>query len=237
VTNDPASNLAPSRVLERPKVIYNYRTKEFVMWMHVDSADYRYARAGVAISEKPAGPYKYLGSIRPNHSMSRDMTLFQDTDGKAYLVYASEDNATMHIALLTDDYLKPAGPFVRVFVKKMREAPAVFKYAGRYFLITSGCTGWKPNSANYAVADSVMGPWKIVANPATGPGSENTFGSQSTFVLPVDGEPGTFIFMADRWNPANLADSRYVWLLVEIHGNELRIPWRDRWRLPDKEKP
>ena len=232
VKDDPKSDLAPSRVLERPKVIYNYRTKKFVMWMHVDSANYKYARAGVAISDQPAGPYKYLGSVRPNDSMSRDMTLFQDTDGKAYLIYASEDNATMHIALLTDDYLKPAGPFVKVFVKKMREAPAVFKHRGRYFLITSGCTGWAPNAANYAVAPSMMGPWKIMENPARGAGAEKTFGAQSTFVLPAEGRLGTFIFMADRWNPENLGDSRYVWLPVEVRGDELRIPWRDAWRLP-----
>jgi Glycosyl hydrolases family 43 len=237
VTGDPTNDLSPGRVVERPKVIYNYRTKRFVMWMHVDSADYKYARAGVATSDKPAGPYKYLGSVRPNDSMSRDMTVFQDTDGKAYLVYASEDNATMHIALLSDDSLTPAGPFVRVFVKNMREAPAMFKEGDRYFLITSGCTGWAPNAADYAVSDSVMGPWKIMDNPATGPGFENTFGAQSTFVLPVEGRPGTFIFMADRWNPHDLGDSRYVWLPVEINGDRLRIPWRDFWRLADKEEP
>jgi Glycosyl hydrolases family 43 len=234
VAGDPTNDLAPNRVVERPKVIYNYRTKEFVMWMHVDSADYKYARAGVAISDNPAGPYKYLGSVRPNDSMSRDMTVFQDTDGKAYLVYSSEDNLTMHIALLSDDYLKPAGPFVRVFVKQMREAPAVFKDSGRYFLITSGCTGWAPNAARYAVSSSMMGPWKITDNPATGPGSENTFGSQSTFVLPVEGQAGTFIFMADRWNPENLGDSRYVWLPIMVHDDNVRIPWRDHWRLSNK---
>jgi Glycosyl hydrolases family 43 len=237
VKADPNSDLAPSRVLERPKVIYNYRTRKFVMWMHVDSADYKYARAGVATSDQPTGPYKYLGGVRPNNSMSRDMTLFQDTDGKAYLIYASEDNATMHIALLTDDYLKPAGPFVKVFVKKMREAPAVFKHDGRYFLITSGCTGWAPNAAVYAVAQSMMGPWKIMHNPAAGPDSERTFGAQSTFVLPVEGDPGTFIFMADRWNPQDLGDSRYIWLPVEVRGDQLRIPWRDHWQLSTQERP
>jgi hypothetical protein len=72
------------------------------MWMHIDKEDYSYARAGVAVS-KPAGPYEYLGSTRPNGQMSRDITLFKDDDGKAYLVYASEDNNTMQICLLTDD--------------------------------------------------------------------------------------------------------------------------------------
>ena len=32
----------------RPKVIYNEKTKKFVMWAHVESADYSKACAGVA---------------------------------------------------------------------------------------------------------------------------------------------------------------------------------------------
>lgn len=37
--NDSTSDLHPSKVVERPKVIYNARTGKFVMWMHIDSAD------------------------------------------------------------------------------------------------------------------------------------------------------------------------------------------------------
>jgi hypothetical protein len=35
-----------------------------------------------------------------------------------------------------------------------------------------------------------------------------TFGAQSTFVLPAPGRPGRFIFMADQWNPDDLSSSR-----------------------------
>src|SRR6516162_3327269 len=51
--DSPESNLHPTKVLERPKVIYNRATKEFVMWMHIDSVDYAAARAGVAVSSSP----------------------------------------------------------------------------------------------------------------------------------------------------------------------------------------
>jgi hypothetical protein len=60
------------------------------------------------------------------------MTLFVDHDGKAYQFYASENNATLHVSLLTDDYLRPAGRYVRLFVGRSMEAPAVFKRNGRY---------------------------------------------------------------------------------------------------------
>lgn len=73
--------------------------------MHIDKNYYSLAHAGVAASDKPAGPYNYLGSLRPNDQMSRDMTVFKDDDGKAYLIYPSENNLTMQICLLSDDYL------------------------------------------------------------------------------------------------------------------------------------
>ena len=70
--------------------------------------------------------------------MARDMSLFVDDDGSAYHLYASEDNGTMHISQLSDDYLSHSGKWVRALVGLGREAPALCKYHGRYWLITSG---------------------------------------------------------------------------------------------------
>src|SRR5579871_4585510 len=88
---DSSSDIHISKVIERPKVIYNARTKKFVMWMHIDKEDYSYAHVGVAVSDKPQGPYHFLRSLQPNGQQSRDMTLFKDTNGKAYLIYSSEN--------------------------------------------------------------------------------------------------------------------------------------------------
>lgn len=65
----------------------------------------------------------------PNGQMSRDMTVFVDDDAKAYLITASEENATLHIHELTDDYLDFTGKFTRALVGGLNEAPAVFKNA------------------------------------------------------------------------------------------------------------
>ena len=70
--SDTQSDLHPSKVLERPKVIYNDKTKKFVMWLHVDSDDYNKAAAGVAVSDSPTGVFTYLGSMHPNGQISRD---------------------------------------------------------------------------------------------------------------------------------------------------------------------
>ncbi len=225
VKGDPANDLDTGKVIERPKVVYNKLTKKFVMWMHIDANDYSYSQAGAAVSDMPQGPYTYLGSVKPNGQMSRDMTLYKDDDERAYLIYASESNKTMHVCLLSDDYLSPAKTYTRITSAENREAPAVFKYHGKYYLITSGCTGWSPNPATYAVADSLLGEWTQMGNPCAGPGAENTFQSQSTYILPMPGHDDTFIFMADRWNKKDLEDSRYIWLPLKMEDDKPVIKW------------
>jgi len=225
VVGNPSHDLDTSNVIERPKVIYNQRTKKFVMWMHVDANDYSYSQAGVAVSDKPAGPYKYLGSVKPNGQMSRDMTLYKDDDERAYLIYSSEFNKIMHVCLLNDDYLSPTTTFTRITTALDREAPALFKYNNKYYLITSGCSGWSPNPATYATADSLLGEWKQMGDPCIGVDAGSTFKSQSTFVLALSGETDRFLFMADRWNKTNLADSRYIWLPLKMVNNKPVIEW------------
>ncbi|BDI29543.1 glycosyl hydrolase family 43 [Capsulimonas corticalis] len=233
--DDPAHDLHPSQVAERPKVIYNPRTRQFVLWLHVDSPDYTKARAGRAVSASPTGPFTYLGSVRPAGFESRDMTLFQDSDGAAYLFFSSDWNSVIRIARLTDDYLEVSDIHTEAFRSPQRntgrESPAVFRSGDRCFFIGSGCTGWAPNAAEYAVAPSPLGPWEVKGSPCVGDGAETTFGSQNTFALPLAARPGAVILMLDRWNPRNLSDSRYVWLPLFVAGDTLTVEWRDRWDL------
>lgn len=91
--------------------------------------------------------------------MSRDMALYVDDNQKAYHIYSSEENKTLHIAELTDDYLDYTGKYYRIDPAGWNEAPALFKKDGRYYMITSGCTGWRPNPARLLTADNIWGPW------------------------------------------------------------------------------
>ena len=125
VKNDPDHDLHPSKVLERPKVVYNKKTGKFVMWAHVESADYSKACAGVA--------------------------------------------------------------------------------------------------------DYIMGTWKTIGNPCTGPDADKTFYAQSTYVQPVIGKKDAYIAMFDRWKKKDLEDSRYVWLPVLIKDGKITIPWHEKW--------
>jgi beta-xylosidase len=222
VKGNPKSDIDTGKVIERPKVVYNSKTSQFVMWMHIDAKDYSYSQSGVAVSKTPAGPYRYIGSVKPNGQMARDMTLFQDDDGKAYLIYSSEQNNTMQVCLLSDDYLRPTKTSSRILVNRRREAPALFKNNGKYYLISSDCTGWSPNAATYAVADKILGPYKEYGNPCTGPDANTTFGSQSTYVVPLK-EKNTYLFMADRWNKTDLEKSDYLWLPLKVDNGKVEI--------------
>lgn len=258
-------NLAEDRcVMERPKVLYNDSTGQYVMWWHCDgrtptnTADYGKARAGVAVADNPAGPFKYVGSYLlasdpdADHSWDdvgghvRDMNVFKDDDGTAYVLYSSEGNTTMYIAKLNDSYTGLAkdredmvlGEDFATISTDSREAPAMFKYNGMYYLITSGCTGWAPNQAAYAVAEDPLGPWTRMGDPCVGDTNGNTFQTQSTCVIPVDPENGKYIYMGDRWfNPdtgGDLSDSRYVWLPIEFGSdNTIMIKDYSNWTLDE----
>jgi beta-xylosidase len=230
---DTTSDIARGCVMERPKVIYNTKTGKYVMWFHLElkGKGYSAARAAVAVSDVVTGPYKFLHSFRPNGNMSRDMTLFRDADQSAYLMYSSRDNYDLRIGKLTGDFLQVTSEDKLLF-SNHREAPALFFYNNYYYLITSGCTGWKPNKAAIHRATSVWGPWQeLPYNPMEGAKAETTFDGQSTYVLPLAGKKDAFIFLADKWNPGNLRDSRYLWLPVQFRNSEPFIEWIDKWDL------
>ncbi len=235
VVEDTTSLLVKGCIIERPKVIYNKKTKTFVMWFHheLKGQGYKAALTGLAISKKITGPYRYIKSVNPLGQMSRDMTLYVDDDAKAYHIHSSENNQTLHFAELTDDYQDFTGRYTRVLEGKANEAPAIFKKEGKYYMISSGTTGWDPNPARLSVADHIMGPWKELGDPSRGTDAENktTFWSQSTYILPVYGKKNAFIYMGDRWTPKNAIDGRYIWLPIQFEEGKPILKWLDQWDL------
>jgi hypothetical protein len=182
---------------------------------------------------------------KENGNTFRDMSLLADDDGSAYVFYSSENNSTLYIVKLSDDYLDIARPVIegktwsRALIDQKREAPAPFKYKGKYLMITSGLTGWNPNPAQYHTADNILGPWASHGNPCIGPDAEITFGSQSTFVLPAPGKPeGSFIFMADIWDSEHLERSTLFWQPFVV-SDDLTFTIRnfEKWNLDIFDNP
>lgn len=244
-------------VMERPKMLYNEKTDRYVLWFHSDDSTeknaYKYdvGMAGAAVSDSPFGPFRFLGRYRlsqcPEGQMdcfpaskgeARDMNLFRDDDGTAYIVYTSENNKTLYISKLNEEYTGLSSEpetavykedYIRLFPGTMREAPVLVKGDnGRYYLMSSSTTGWMSNQARVWSADEIFGEWKNDGNPCEGKGASVTFDTQSTSIFRT--EEGQWIYYGDRWDQANLADSRYVWLPVEFRDDKLTISWIEKWR-------
>ena len=231
--SDASSDLHSSKIVERPKVLYNAATNRYVMWMHIEDPMRTLNRVGVAVSSSPLGPFTYQGSFRPRDRDSRDLTLFQDDDGKGYLIFATDRNDALRIVQLSSDYRTTSGNSIQLMTTSdKREAPALFKANGKYFLLTSGATGWDPNGTKYAVADRVTGPYVQQShNPFSGTGAATSYRSQPAYVLPVAGKANAFIYVGDRWNTQDLGDSRYVWSPLRVAGTRITIDSPQPWDL------
>lgn len=227
LTEASAPELATANI-ERPKVMYNASTGTFVMWMHKENGtDYSEARAAVAVSDTVDGNYTWKGSFRPlGQHMSRDITVLTDTDGAGYMISAARENYDLQIYRLTADYTGIASLVANPWPGGHREAPALFKRGGVYFMLTSGATGWNPNQQQYATATSIAGPWSAMKNI----GDSTAYGSQTAFVLPVQGTSGTsYLYLGDRWGNSfggTVNDSRYVWLpLTFSNSTTMSMTW------------
>lgn len=226
---DP-EGLGPNYVLERPKVFYNARTRQFVMYFHLDNGSYSLARVGVATSRTVDGDYQYVSSFRPLGHQSRDIGQFVDDDGVAYLIFEDRPFG-FRIAKLSPDYLSVEREVC--LIPMHMEGGALVHYRGLYYAIGSGLTGWSPNPNKYATAASLSGPWsafKDIAPPET-----KTYGAQSTMLVKVVGAKATtVIYMGDIWKPRTQWDSRYLWMPLEIGDGTLRLPAPKVWTLDVK---
>lgn len=248
--------IGPTSVIERPKLLYNAKNDNYVLWFHQDGYSsvndyYRYGtgNAAVAVSDSIFGPYRFIASHRLNYitdgfnanpnslGEARDMNLFLDDDNQAYIVYTSENNKSLFISRLNEDYTDLAVPaslakegkdFTRIFPNAMREAPVLTKYDGRYYLMSSSTTGWMSNSARVYSSGTIFGKYVNDGNPCVGNGQMVTFDTQSTSIFKY-GEQ--YIYLGDRWNSQDLRDSRYVFLPITFEDAKMQIRYYSKWNL------
>jgi hypothetical protein len=220
----PNEQLHEQTVVERPRVIFNQATKKFVMWFHYDDYAYAVASCGVAVADQPTGPYRFQKVLRPNGQDSRDFTLYVEAE-KAYILYSTDDNHSLCLCELTEDFCDVTERFSTILIDQEREAPVLFNDHGYYFLLSSGTSGWRPNALLYARSTNLMGPYKLIDNPCSGQNYRTTFNGQATAVLQ---QKGTYYVLVDHWQADNLKNSGYSLLPIQFFGKdqrELTIEW------------
>jgi beta-xylosidase len=150
---------------------------------------------GVAVANKPEGPYKDLLG-KPlinditNGAQPIDQFVFKDKDGSYYMYYGGWGHC--NVVRLKDDFsgLKPFADgtmYKEITPQGYVEGPYMFRKDGHYYFMWSegGWTGPDYKVA-YAIADSPLGPFKRLATVleqdpavATGAGHHSVIHSES----------------------------------------------------------
>lgn len=233
-------------LIERPKVVYNKKTRKFIAFFkfYPKGNGYEIAYVGVAIADSPNGPFhyshKFLGGSPKG---SGDFSMFVDSNDDLYHLAVRKPDKTFIIGKMRDDYLLPLEEYkICQGIEHHTEAPAIIKIDNLYHMIGSGSSGWTPNAAKYYTSIDLFGPWTQHKNPTFGVnpidnmGSEKTFGGQSSFIIPVMGLENAYIAMFDIWKPAMPIEGRYIWLPIVFKDGKIAINWLDNWNLSLFEK-
>ena len=99
------------------------------------------------------------------------------------------------------------------------------------------------------MADTWHGPYTVQGDPHIGDKTKTSFHSQISSVFKVPNKKDLYIACADRWMPNapdydythygplydRLFDPDYVWLPILFDGDNVKIEWRDSWKLEDYE--
>jgi hypothetical protein len=228
-------DISDGRLLERPKIVYNPNTGKWILYAHWENGSgYGEARVCVAVADQVQGPYSFVKTFQPNGKSSRDQTLFADGD-VAYHV-SNTAFTDMHIIRLKSDFLsedsingQPTETIV--FKGKKFEAFAIFRAGDTYHGLFSLSDGWNPTPGQTGYAFDMLGEWMQGGNFAIDSGQNQSYQSQSAYVLKVHGKENAYIYMGDRWAPGNVESSTYVWLPLSMRSGYPAVRWRDTWNL------
>jgi beta-xylosidase len=230
---------------ERPKIIYNERTGQFVLWCHYVKYPGNHGRGtgdadiGLAICDTVNGKYTWLGYSRPidEYGWVRDMTVYKDFDGSAYLIYDrhisvpnSGDDRCLYVVKLSDDYLSFTDTYKRIESAAWREAPVILFKDGYYYIVTSGLTGWETNQAKAFRTKHLLDEWEDLGDPCVDDFTHTTFNTQGTNAFYINGTDKQII-MLERHNTKNFLECSYVWLIPKLENGTVKIEYLKDWKI------
>jgi len=248
--------LHPTRIMDRPHILYHSDRRQFVMWVkfagttqHPD--DWRVQYMGVAVSASITEPFHLIHTLKPLGMNSGDFDLYKNpVDGKAYIIFGRVHTEVI-IADLSEDYTSLNGYYSAHFPRSgppfAREAPAMFRRNHRFYLLTSGTTGFQPNPTEAASAQLIHGPWIELGEVCREDKQKDSFNCQFSSVFQHPHKQDLYIALGDRWMDGavilpgqpirwNTSISGYAWLPIRFDGDRPVIEWRDEWSLDEFEE-
>lgn len=219
--DDPNSCMFPAKRIDRPHILKCPTTGKYVCWIKLSGPE---AAFSVWQADRLTGPYTLVENLyNPCGYKVGDFDMAADEDtGKGY-IYFDADHKAMVCMELAGDFLHVQGEVSRsypdLYPPFTREAPCVFAWGGKKYMVTSGMTGYVPNKSDWAVSDSWEGPFESVGDPHVNDESCASFNSQISKIFAVAGHENLFIAMADRWLPRYPVDARIADLFTRVVGS------------------
>ena len=217
VLDDPNSALFPTKRVDRPHILKCQKTGKYVCWIKLSGPE---AAFTIWQADRLLGPYEMVENLyNPGGHKAGDFDLIADPEtGKAY-IYFDADHASMLCMELSEDYLhaekEAAKSYANLTPPFTREAPALFEYNGKKYMLTSGMTGYVPNRSDSAVCDTWNGVFEPLGDPHLDDASHASFNSQISKIFRVEGTDN-FIAMADRWLPGTPVDARLADIFTRV---------------------
>ena len=221
----------PLGIYFRPKVIYDAKRDEFVLWINylpragsywpMDSPLAAYMSTSthvVAKAKTPSGPFAIVNAdAKLRVGNAADFALLATPElpgGGAYIAYDAWDNGhAIRVEKLSDDLTRGSdepGDSTADLSPRGNEAPLLFERNGWYYLAYGHvcCFCAEGGGAVVLVARHPLGPWNdtgIDLNPRRGRGGAcgATIPVQNNHVFQIaNGFDRQYIFVADLWQSA-----------------------------------
>jgi hypothetical protein len=214
----------------RKDVLYNDSTGQYVMFLKYNGNS---AFLGIATSPTPDGKFTFKSQTLVDGAKIGDMSMYEDTDGKAYLCYVwwnAGPNRQHGIYLMSPDYLT-LDKRIYLFDIPSREAPFIFKRNNIYYYGTSRTAMITSTATNFYTATDLAGPWSPPRVLST-PGSNNSWDTQCNFVVPFQGAHGTtYMYDGDRYIKTDARRGNILWLPMEFDGDTPIMNYYQDWEI------
>ena len=211
---DLQSPLHPTYCMDRPHILYCKKTGKYVAWLKIMVGLVNQCFS-ILTADRFEGPYTFVRKLfYPLDMDAGDFCLYADPETEKAYLWFERPHFQLVCATLDDTYTGLTGEHsVHYDGQKppaTREAPAVFKRDGKYYLFTSGTTGYYPNPSTVAVLTDPHGAYTDLGDPCIGDSGGTTFNSQITCVLQIP-DTQKWVACADRWMPHWWVDVLSFW--------------------------
>lgn len=227
----------PKGVYYRPYVMFNPRTKKYVVWYNWYQTLWN-GNAGVAVSDSPSGPFVVVNRrAHLSGSCPGDGSLFEDNDGTAYYIYTDIANDYgVRIERLTPDFTDSTG-HGSAYLGFGNEAPLLFRRHDLYYALVATLCSACPQGSEVAVetASSPLGPYAFAGeiNHQSGnneaQASETTMDDEGAIGANGNAVPAGFISQHDKKNPFIHGQQTWVAQIPTADGSQLYIWMADGW--------